>query len=90
MNTPQNDGGPITASMMTTEGPMDAIGGLSIRDWFAGMALQGIMLRPRPLVRNLDGLSIDTPELVSEYCYVQADAMLLARLNKPEALRAGE
>jgi len=48
------------------------IGGLSIRDWFAGMALQGI-------IANLHC----TPEVTFNQCsgraYAMADAMLAAR-----------
>jgi hypothetical protein len=86
MNTPQNDGGPITASMMTTVGPMDAIGGLSIRDWFAGQALAGLCSSPEMLA----GYARGGENMAAKGCYKFADAMLLARLNKPEALRAGE
>ena len=57
--------------------------GMSMRDWFAGMALQGIVLRPRPLVRKSDGSEINSPLMVAEYCYTQADAMLTARQTKP-------
>jgi len=88
MNTPQNDGGPITASMMTTEGLMDAIGGLSIRDWFAGMALQGQLALPQ--VQGAMAKKMITSQDLAGACFEYADAMLLARLNQPEALRAGE
>ena len=44
MNTPLDDGGPV-ASIMTLgdKGEVVPVGGLSIRDWFAGMALQGVI-----------------------------------------------
>ena len=47
MTTPQDDGGTIASGMeVTTQGESQRlmpVGGLSIRDWFAGMALQGVL-----------------------------------------------
>tara|TARA_R110000868_G_scaffold34915_3_gene125534 strand:- start:1517 stop:1840 length:324 start_codon:yes stop_codon:yes gene_type:complete len=47
MTTPQDDGGTIASGMeVTTQGESQRlipVGGLSIRDWFAGMALQGLL-----------------------------------------------
>lgn len=43
MSNPINDGGSISPRLVSTESGVEAQGGLSIRDWFAGMALQGIL-----------------------------------------------
>lgn len=43
--------------------------GMTLRQWFAGMALQGLLANPSPMLKNLD-----IPELAYEY----ADAMLRA------------
>lgn len=56
--------------------------GMSLRDWFAGQALQGY----------LAGRNNSPHETPSRYeasrvacdCYAYADAMLVARLTKPE------
>lgn len=53
-------------------------GGMSLRDWFAGMALQGMLAhstryKPRP------GTSSNWHEAISEEAYQLADAMLAER-----------
>ena len=50
--------------------------GMSLRDWFAGMALQGIISS----VKAVEVL--DTPEKLSLACYHQADAMLAQKEKK--------
>ena len=78
---------PQTETLMNSGFPdikvREVTGGMSMRDIFAGMTLQGIVLRPRPLVRKSDGAEINSPLMVAEYCYTQADAMLTARQTKP-------
>ena len=78
MNTPIDDGGPV-ASIMTLgdKGEVVPVGGLSIRDWFAGMALQGILAQP------LDIEAAFNPKLCAQSSYEFADAMLAARKEKP-------
>lgn len=80
MTTPKDDGGPIAPTMITrqriapdtiSESRMDVEGGLTIRDWFAGMALQGMMANP-----SWDSTLRHT---VAENAYGYADAMLDAR-----------
>lgn len=46
--------------------------GMSLRDWFAGMALQGYLTD----TKHPDSA---TPSIVAEWCYANADAMLEAR-----------
>jgi hypothetical protein len=51
--------------------------GMTLRDWFAGMALQGRLHRL--------GNPHDAREILAQVCYDIADAMLKAREVKPEA-----
>ena len=83
MNT-KDDGGPITPQMLHSEsGIMTPLGGLSIRDFLAAMALQGLCANPNgpysetnPLVCGPDNRStLD----VAQESYDLADAMLAAR-----------
>jgi hypothetical protein len=96
MNTPINDGGPAFPiatehvqqiadrtgeTVAQVSHKLGTYPGMALRDYFAAAALQGFV------VNN----STDTPDAVlCEWAYSAADAMLLARLNQPEALRAGE
>ena len=76
MNTPLDDGGPV-ASIMTLgdKGEVVPVGGLSIRDWFAGQALSSMDY-------GWFGSSTRIREMVEEsYCI--ADAMLAAGKEKP-------
>lgn len=50
-------------------------GGLSIRDWFAGMALQAELSKINVYWRE---------DSLAEYAYEMADAMLAAREGKEE------
>jgi hypothetical protein len=54
----------------------DPLGGtafrMSLRDWFAGMALTGMLANP-------DGCSGQYEAVQAGYAYAQADAMLAAR-----------
>lgn len=45
--------------------------GMTLRDWFAGQALPGIIAQP-----NLEG---HNPAVVAKWAYEYADAMLAAR-----------
>ena len=76
MNTPLDDGGPI-ASVMTLgdKGEVVPVGGLSIRDWLAGMALQGLLVG----YDSHENTIADCVELARN----AADAMLAARKEKP-------
>jgi hypothetical protein len=73
MNTPQ-DGGPAFPHVNPGyDGNWDKerqIGGMSLRDWFAGQALAGAELNMPPPLTAAD-------------CYALADAMLEARKAKP-------
>ena len=63
----ENDGG---AAFPYPYGPQGAPG-MSLRDWFAGLAMQGFRA-------NEDGFSTDDP-VVAKWSYEQADAMLAER-----------
>jgi len=73
MFTRQADGQPMCASDFFEGG-----NGMSLRDWFAGMALQGII-----------SSIYFTPQVTFEECvgraYGTADAMLAAREGKEES-----
>lgn len=51
--------------------------GLSIRDWFAGMALQGLLAANPQATPNMTEDNVD--RLIANECYKTADAMLKAR-----------
>jgi len=75
MNTPKkiNDGGPAFPNIGYT---IDKnYNGMTLRDWFAGMALQGNATRLCNPHNHRDILAAD--------CYDIADAMIAAREVKP-------
>ena len=78
-----DDGGP---AFPLSSQPLDAQGnpiacnhtewGMRLRDWFAGQALAGLVHRyDHPQLRR---------DVLAQDCYDIADAMLAARLTKPE------
>jgi hypothetical protein len=77
MDTPINDGGPAFArsGLLLDNGdwvaPQD---GMTLRDWFAGQALAGFTANPR----MIDSRCPATLEIVSEWSFEAADAMLKA------------
>lgn len=74
MRKPNHDGGSISPDMLPDGlGGLSANGGLSIRDWFAGMALQG-------LLQN----GAYSPSQITVAAYSFADAMLAARTKGGE------
>lgn len=71
------DGGPAFPVTASTGDPRDGVycrDGMTLRDWFAGKALSGILADP-----NSDG----SYKGVAESAYGFADAMLAAREVKP-------
>ena len=52
-------------------------GGMTLRDWFAGQALNGILPARDPQGRN--AFNECDPGQIAEWAYRQADAMLAAR-----------
>jgi hypothetical protein len=78
MTTPKDNGGPIASGMeIQTCGEnsrMLPVGGMALRDWFAGMALQGMLSNYRYAFdrgKMCEGAADDA--------YVFADAMLAVR-----------
>jgi hypothetical protein len=65
MSNTNTGGGPAFPQVATRQP------GMSMRDWFAGKALQGATIRGWP-----PGVSMDA---VAKQCYELADAMLRAR-----------
>ena len=49
--------------------------GLTIRDWFAGMAMQGLIASPRGTPNGADA----TDTYYAEMAYIMADAMIAER-----------
>ena len=80
MNTTQDDGGPAfpVAPTLNPDGTVWYHGkdGMSLRDWFAGMALQGVL-------SNSDAFAKMKDQQVAECAYAAADAMLAARKEQP-------
>ena len=81
MDKTKNDGGPIAPDMVllqksgddyVLETRMTAVGGLTIRDWFAGMAMQGLLYK-----------TLAPASFIAKDAYMLADAMLAARKDTP-------
>ena len=82
MNNKQKDGG---SAFPMIEGARDgqgqnyyfSVGGMTLRDWFAGQALAGILANP-----EIDIPADDTAEIVYRY----ADAMIAERETRNDQL----
>lgn len=71
------DGGPafpVPNSVMS-------VPGMSLRDWFAGMALQGVVSGVESRTTEWKGKQLE-PKDVAFYAYTLADAMLAEREKK--------
>jgi hypothetical protein len=89
-----NDGGPMAGGLVQTV-PMgdafaqvttlQAVGGLSIRDWMAGMALQGILGYMKELGIAEQETGMERAEGAACMAYHYADAMIAARDRKEGA-----
>ena len=66
-----NDGGPAFPTTPNTVGGVS--GGMSLRDWFAGQALQGLM------AHNGHSSIKENAVYRASHCYGYADAMLKER-----------
>jgi len=87
MNTPQDGGPAFPVAIMgrLADGqPMTGydfgVQGMSLRDWFAGMALQGYMAYSHP-----DSVMGTFPKVSAKVAYQCADEMLAARERKEDA-----
>lgn len=76
-----NDGGPAfpRSAVPHFNGPQE---GMTLRDWFAGMALQGEIASPTSGIFEADSITFQE---VAWDCYRFADAMLAARERKEDA-----
>jgi hypothetical protein len=72
MSKPTKDGGPAFPTPANSDRPPSQ--GMTLRDWFAGMALLGMVASPARLF---------IPEQDAVDAYKVADAMLAAREGKP-------
>jgi len=82
MSTEKNDGGPAFPTSGIVVGQDEILfTGLSMRDWFAGQALTGMLAgEDRELASEMaldDG--VDICDMCAEMAYEQADAMMKAR-----------
>lgn len=73
----QNNGGPVFPQQAAGIGN-GIKGGMSLRDWFAGMALQGLMSRPFSEYPAIPG-DVSYTEHFAYTAYAYADVMLKAR-----------
>jgi len=72
------DGGPIAAGLKSSDQTVIPFGGLSIRDYFAGLAMSGHMANPK----DSDFIYCDRVNghlAAARAYYRMADGMLLAR-----------
>lgn len=74
-----DDGGPIFPYDPTLERSHYATSGLSLRDWFAGQALHGLLAHPKTGCKTEQREAL--ADAVSEVAYTIADAMLSTRKN---------
>jgi len=92
MNSPKDDGGPafpivaaphLLAKQLSVKEYEKAVSGMSLRDWFAGMALQGIAYSATAVsieaARNGLKCPVWDTSLWASQCYQVADAMLAER-----------
>jgi hypothetical protein len=90
MTTPKqiNDGGSVTADLICqrhvaenviAEDVVKSVGGLSLRDYFAAAALQGLVSAIITAAAGLGRNPEQTGKELSEACYALADKMLAAR-----------
>jgi len=91
MNTQPNDGGPaypwqyMDRDSMGVEVTREQGMGMSLRDYFATAALQGIISNQQ-LLANLDDMVPEkgTRQVAAYFAYACADAMLSARERKKD------
>ena len=81
MNAPIDDGGSFFPKTITSGDKSISEGGLSIRDWFAGQALNGFCSDGRMLKATHDALETgkSVAVVLAVSAYDAADAMLAAR-----------
>jgi hypothetical protein len=75
MTAPKDDGGSAFPGVKTVIGMIEPqpTPGMSLRDWFAGQALTGMLLAPTAVPRDR------AAEIIARSAYAMADALLAAR-----------
>lgn len=68
----------------------DRTTGMSLRDWFAGQALVGLVSGITSFREDIPGIIVNRPTDCSELAYTYADAMLAARDANSEGKMDGE
>ena len=86
MSTPINDGGPVYPNTIIASKEGDAIKfnvthGMTLRDYFAGQALIGILMAPG----QLGSAAQNNPDQAAHWAYGQADSMIAARIHQEDA-----
>ena len=77
MSAQINDGGPAFPTLFIEPNYGSGYAGMTMRDYFAAAALQGI------LSNHQECSNFDSGKERAEYCYIVANAMLKAREAKP-------
>ena len=73
-----NDGGPAFPTGQLNR--CDIEPGMSLRDWFAGMALQGMLCANAPAMDEVSDKNVDA--VLAREAYNSADAMLAERKKR--------
>ena len=92
MNTPINDGGPAfprtksTGNLSNSTTEIVSVGGMSLRDWFAGQALAGLVPNGvlqleviKAQIKRPGQEAFSVGQCLARYTYDLADALLEAR-----------
>lgn len=86
MTQKPNDGGPAFPTTLDYgECGSQTIGGMTLRDWFAGQALGAFIQRVTSdkIVAGMLEEGIQAETLLARYAYDMADAMIAVREAKP-------
>lgn len=83
MSTERHGGPAFPGGPLTDYGRTD-YEGMSLRDWFAGQALAGLLANPTAAIGTVNEEGV---EYVARAAGLYADAMLAARSAKPEGDR---
>ena len=75
MSTPKDGGPAFPAVKMRENGSPECTEGMTLRDWFAGQALNGLIACPDIQISSLSGYA--------QQAYRQADAMIVERKKSP-------
>lgn len=80
----KDDGGLAFPGFHIDNGTTTVYGGMTLRQWYAGMAMQGILANQdeRNVQRGGRGTGMGTSRDVATYAFVVADAMIAAEKNE--------